>query len=130
MTHQIPDDLYYTREHYWIKPEEATATVGLTDHAQNDLGDVVYLELADAGAEYHASDQIGIVESVKSTVELYAPISGEIIRVHRALVESPDRINNDPYGDGWLAVFRLSDRSEIEELLSAADYGNVVEEGE
>jgi glycine cleavage system H protein len=127
---QIPDDLCYTREHYWIRPERGLATVGLTDHAQNELGDIVYIELPEKGAEYHAADQIGTMESVKTTIELYAPVSGVVAEVNDKLPESPDLINDDPYGQGWLVVFTLSDPSEIEDLLSAADYGNVVEEGE
>jgi glycine cleavage system H protein len=127
---QIPDDLYYTREHYWIRPEGDLATIGLTDYAQNELGDIVYLELPETDAEYHAADQIGTIESVKTTTELYAPVSGLVVEANDRLPASPELVNNDPYGQGWLAVFRLSDPSEIEELLSAADYGNVVEEGE
>ena len=130
MTGEIPNELYYTREHYWIKPERNKATIGLTDHAQNELGDVVCVELPDKGAEYHASDQIGIIESVKTTTELYAPISGEAVEVNDKLAGSPELVNHDPYGSGWLVVFELSDPSEIDDLLSAADYGNVVEEGE
>ena len=130
MRDQIPDDLYYTREHYWIRPEAGLATIGLTDHAQNELADVVYLALPEKDAEYHAADQIGTIESVKTTTELYAPVSGVIAEVNERLPGSPELVNNDPYGQGWLVVFRLSDPSETEDLLSAADYGNVVEEGE
>ena len=130
MPNEIPTELYYTREHYWIRPEGRTATVGLTDHAQNELGDIVYLELPEKGAEYHASDQIGTIESVKTTTELYAPVSGEVLEINEKLTVSLGLVNHDPYGEGWLVVFRLSDPSEIEDLLSAADYGNVVQEGE
>ena len=130
MTGEIPTDLYYVREHYWVRPEGKTAVVGLTDHAQNELGDIVYLELPEKGAEYHAADQIGTIESVKTSTELYAPVSGEVVEANEALAESPQYVNNDPYGRGWLVVFRLTDPAEIHDLLSAADYGNVVEEGE
>ena len=130
MGDEVPNDLYYTREHYWVRPERTRATVGLTDHAQNELGDVVYLELPERGVEYHAAEQIGIIESVKTTTELYAPISGEVVEVNERLANSPELVNNDPYGGGWLAVFRLTDPAELQDLLSAAAYGNVVEEGE
>ena len=130
MTAEIPSELYYTREHYWMRPERNRATVGLTDHAQNELGDIVYVEFPEKGLEYHASDQIGTIESVKTTTELYAPISGRVVEVNEKLAASPELVNHDPYGDGWLAVFELSDASEMDDLLSAADYGNVVQEGE
>ena len=130
MTGEIPVDLYYTREHYWVRPEGATATVGLTDHAQNELGDIVYLELPEKGAPYHASDQVGMIESVKTSTELYAPISGEVVESNEALATSPELVSNDPYGEGWLVVFRLTDPAEVSDLLSAADYGHLVEEGE
>ncbi len=127
---QIPEELLYTREHTWIKIEENEATIGLTDHAQNELSDIVYVKLPEAGAEYHIDDEIGQIESVKTTTELYAPLSGEVIEVNEALERSPHLINQDPYGSGWIARVKLSDPSEAGDLLPAEDYGHLVEEGE
>jgi glycine cleavage system H protein len=126
----IPYDLLYTREHYWLRVEGKAATFGLTDHAQNELGDVVFVELPDTGEDVEAAEKIGTIESVKTTTEIYVPVSGEIVEVNEKLEKSPDLVNHDPYGDGWIARLRMSDLSETEELLSAEDYGHVVEEGE
>lgn len=127
---QIPDDVLYTREHHWIRVEDSVATIGLTDHAQNELGDVVFVDLPEPGTEYHAADEMGCIESVKTSTDLYAPVSGSILEANPLLEKSPDLINRDPYGDGWLVRMKLTDISETEDLLSAEDYGNLVEEGE
>ena len=127
---QTPEDLLYTREHHWIKLEGNVATFGVTDHAQNELGDVVFVKLPEVGTEYHAADEIGEIESVKASVELYAPLSGKVIEVNEALDGSPELVNEDPYGQGWMARVMLSDASEVEDLLAAEDYGHLVQEGE
>jgi len=127
---QVPMDLLYNRDHYWIRVEDGFASFGLTDHAQNDLGDVVYVNLPAVGEEYHASEEIGEIESVKTHTELFAPLSGEIVEVNDALDNSPGLVNQDPYGAGWMARIKLSDPSEASELISAEDYGHIVEEGE
>ena len=126
----MPGDLLYTREHHWIKLEGNVATFGMTDHAQNELGDLVFVKLPETGTEYHAADEIGELESVKTSVELYVPLSGEIIEVNEALEGTPDLINHDPYGQGWLTRIKLSDPSEVEDLLAPEDYGHLVQEGE
>jgi len=127
---QVPMDLLYNRDHYWVRLENGFASFGLTDHAQNDLGDVVYVNLPEVGEEYHASEEIGEIESVKTHTELFTPLSGEIVEVNEALENSPDLVNQDPYGAGWMARIKLSDPSEAGELISADDYGHIVEEGE
>ena len=127
---QVPRDLLYNRDHYWIRLEAGVASFGITDHAQNELGDVVYLKLPEVGEEYHASEEIGEVESVKTHTELFAPLSGEVVEVNDALGPSPHLLNHDPYGAGWIATLKLSDPSEAEDLISAEDYGHLVEEGE
>ena len=127
---QVPMDLLYNRDHYWVRLEDCFASFGLTDHAQNDLGDVVYVSLPEVGNEFHASEEIGEIESVKTHTELFAPLSGEIVEVNSTLESSPDLVNQDPYGDGWMARIKLSDPSEAGDLISADDYGHIVEEGE
>jgi len=127
---QVPMDLLYNRDHYWVRLEDGFAVFGLTDHAQNDLGDVVYVNLPEVGDEFHASEEIGEIESVKTHTELFAPLSGEIVEVNEALESSPDLVNQDPYGSGWMARVKLSDLSEPGDLISADDYGHIVEEGE
>ena len=126
----IPRDLLYNRDHYWIGIDGEVATFGLTEHAQNELGDIVYLKTPDVGNEYHATDEIGEIASVKTHTELYAPISGEILEVNEALDETPSLVNEDPYGEGWIARIRISDPSEVEDLIAREDYGHLGEEGE
>lgn len=127
---EIPPGLCYTREHHWVRVEDDAVTVGLTDHAQNELGDVVYVELPEVGTELHPSGEMGVVESVKTTTELYAPISGVVAEVNADLERSPDLINRDPYGEGWLVKLKMSDASEIEDMLTPEDYGHALEEGD
>jgi len=127
---QIPMDLLYNRDHYWVRLEDGSAFFGLTDHAQNELGDVVYISLPEVGNEFHAAEEIGEIESVKTHTELFTPLSGEVVEVNDSLESSPDLINQDPYGAGWLVRLKLSDSSETEELISGDDYGHLVEEGE
>ena len=128
---QVPMDLLYNRDHYWIRLEDGFASFGVTDHAQNELGDVVYIiKLPEVGDEYHAADEIGEIESVKAHTELFAPLSGEVVEVNDALEDSPGLVNQDPYGAGWIARLKLSDPSEADDLISAEDYGHLVEEGE
>ena len=127
---QPPRDLLYNRDHYWIKIEDDIACFGLTEHAQNELGDVVFLQLPEVGDEFHGSDEIGEVESVKTHTELYAPLAGKIREINDALEHSPSIVNEDPYGEGWIARIKMTDLSEAQELISAEDYGHIVEEGE
>lgn len=118
-----PSELKYASSHEWARLEEdGTVTVGITDHAQNSLGDVVFVELPEVGAEYGAGEEAAVVESVKAASDIYAPISGEVIAVNDALEESPETVNEYPYSDGWFFRLQPSDVSELEKLLSAEDY--------
>lgn len=123
----VPEDLQYTRTHEWVRIEDEVATIGITDHAQEELGDVVFVELPESGATFDAGDSFGAVESVKAVSDLYAPVGGEVVEVNSALEDAPEKINEDPYGEGWILKLRVSDAGD---LLSAADYERVVEEEE
>jgi glycine cleavage system H protein len=117
-----PDDLRYSRTHEWVRAEGDTATIGITDFAQNELGDVVYLELPEVGRTLQKGDVFGTVESVKAVSDLYAPVSGEVIEVNEELPESPEEINQDPYVRGWMIIMTMEDPSELEDLLTAKQY--------
>ena len=121
----VPGDLQYTKSHEWVRVEGDVATVGITDHAQDELGDVVFVELPETGATLAAGDSFGAVESVKAVSDLYAPVGGEVVEVNSALEDSPEKINEDPYGEGWILKLQVSDRAD---LLSAADYEKLLEE--
>lgn len=117
-----PDDLRYARTHEWVRAEGDTATIGITDFAQNELGDVVYLELPEVGRTLQQNDVFGTVESVKAVSDLYAPVSGEVIEVNDELPDSPEEINQDPYVRGWMIIVKMDDPTELNELLSATQY--------
>lgn len=117
-----PDDLLYHREHEWVRVEDDSATIGISDYAQNALGDVVYVDLPAVGDDLSAGDVIGEIESVKSTSDLYAPVSGTVTEVNQEVINKPEVINNEPYGSGWLFRVTLSDRSELDELMGAEEY--------
>ena len=121
----IPQDLQYTRSHEWVRTEGDTATVGISDHAQDELGDVVFVELPDEGATFDAGESFGTVESVKAVSDVYAPVSGEVVEVNSSLEDAPEKINDDPYGEGWLVKLRTSGGAD---LLSPEEYEKVVEE--
>jgi glycine cleavage system H protein len=121
----VPQDLSYTRSHEWMRCEDDIATVGITDHAQDELGDVVFVELPEEGASFKAGDAFGTVESVKAVSDLYAPVGGEVVEVNQTLNDSPERINEDPYGGGWMIRLRISEEGD---LLSAEEYERVLEE--
>ena len=123
----VPGDLQYTRTHEWVRREGDTATVGITDHAQDELGDVVFVELPEEGATFGAGDAFGTIESVKAVSDLYAPVGGEVVEVNSALDDVPEKVNEDPYGDGWIVRLRVSGEGD---LLSAAEYERVLEEEE
>jgi glycine cleavage system H protein len=118
----VPPDLRYTKSHEWMKIEGDTATIGITDHAQEELGDIVYIELPEVGRVLSADDPFGTVESVKAVSELYAPVSGEVIAVNDALVGGEAVINDSPYESGWMIKVRLKNSSEAESLLDADAY--------
>lgn len=123
-----PEDLSYSETHEWAKVEGGVATVGLTDHAQSELGDIVYLELPELGAEVKAGAEFGVVESVKAASDLYAPLSGKVVEVNDAATREPALVNRDCYGDGWLVKIQLKDSSEVENLKTAAEYKEFIGE--
>jgi glycine cleavage system H protein len=124
-----PNELKYAASHEWARVEEdGTVTVGITDHAQIALGDVVFVELPEVGTVFSAGQEAGVVESVKAASDVYAPVSGEVIEVNEALEEAPEAINADPYGDGWFYKIRPSDASELDGLLTADQYQDECEE--
>ncbi len=125
---EIPEDCLYTREHEWIRIEDSTGVVGITDYAQESLGDVVYVELPNVGDRFDAGEVFGNVESVKAVSELYMPMAGEVIEVNEGLSESPELINQDPYGEGWMIKVALADPEETSDLLSPAEYADFIEE--
>ncbi len=119
----IPSDLKYTASHEWVRDNgDGTISVGITDHAQEALGDLVHLELPDVGAEYGAEDGCAVAESVKAASDIYAPVSGIVIEINEAVQDSPELVNSDPYGDGWLFTLRVEDEAELDGLLSAEAY--------
>jgi glycine cleavage system H protein len=121
----IPDDRQYTRSHEWVLAEEGTVTIGITDHAQEELGDVVFVELPDVGDTIGAGDSFGTVESVKAVSDLYTPVGGEVVEINSSLEDAPEKINDDPYGEGWIVKLSTSEEAD---LLSPEEYGKVVEE--
>jgi glycine cleavage system H protein len=124
------EELRYTDSHEWVRVEGEIGTVGITDHAQKQLGEIVYLELPEVGHLYNAGDEFGTVESVKAVSELFTPVSGEIVEVNKSAVSEPGIINDDPFGDGWLIRLKLSTDQEVARLMSAEDYAKYVREEE
>lgn len=119
---KINDDLLYTEDDEWIRVEGEEATVGISDYAQNSLSDIVYLELPSVGDTFGKGDSFGVVESVKAAADLYMPVSGEVVAVNEALVDRPELVNEDPYGEAWMVRIRLTDTSELDELMDASAY--------
>jgi glycine cleavage system H protein len=117
-----PQEFLYTKEHEWIRVDEKIGTIGITDYAQKELGDIVYVELAKPGEHVAANESLGTVESVKAVSEIYSPVSGEVTAVNAKLQNHPEVLNADPHGEAWLVQVRLSDRREIEKLMSADEY--------
>jgi glycine cleavage system H protein len=118
----VPEDLHYSKDHEWIRVENGVGTIGITDHAQNSLGDVVYVELPKAGDTFDSNESFGSVESVKAVSEIFMPVSGEIIEVNESLQDEPEKVNNDPYGDAWMIRVKIKNPGEVDSLLSAAEY--------
>jgi glycine cleavage system H protein len=123
----VPEKLQYTRSHEWVRTEGDTATIGITDYAQDELGDIVFVELPEEGANFDVGDSFGTVESVKAVSDIYTPVGGEVVEVNEALNDTPEKINEDPYGDGWIIKLRVSGEGD---LLSASDYEQFLEEEE
>jgi glycine cleavage system H protein len=124
----VPKDLKYSEEHEWVQVEEDLATVGITDYAQTELGDIVFVELPEVGDPVTQSEPLGTVEAVKAVSEIYAPVSGEVVEVNEMLEATPQLINQDPYGDGWLVKVKLVDGKELDNLLSSEEYRELIGE--
>ena len=122
----VPDDRKYTQEHEWVQVEGEIGIVGVTDFAASELGDVVFVELPEVGAEFSQGDTVGTIESVKAVADLFLPVSGEIVEVNEAVGDSPELLNKDPLDDGWLLKVRLADASELEQLLDAGAYNKLI----
>jgi glycine cleavage system H protein len=125
MTHDVRDGLKYTKTHEWVKLAGTKAKIGITDHAQHELTDIVFVELPTVGKEINKGEELCVVESVKSVSQVYAPVSGKIIAVNSKLDDSPEVINNSPYDDGWLVEIEIKDKAEVNTLLDAAEYKKV-----
>jgi glycine cleavage system H protein len=124
----IPVELRYTNEHEWVRVEENIAIVGITDYAQSELGDIVFVELPSVGKEVKQMEPFGTIEAVKAVSDLFSPVTGKVIEVNSALDNDPMVINRDPYGEGWIIKVELSDRSEVDELLDSTSYKDVIGE--
>jgi len=127
MSFDVPDDLRYLESHEWVRVSGDTAEVGITEFAQDELGDVVFVELPEEGAELTAGDDFGVVESIKAVSDVYAPVSGTVTAVNDKLRDEPELLNEDPFGDGWMLEVEIADESEIDDLLSPAAYRDQVE---
>jgi glycine cleavage system H protein len=123
----IPENLKYTKDHEWIRVEGEEAYVGITDYAQGELGDIVFLEIETEGEELAKEEVFGTIEAVKTVSDMFMPVSGEVLEVNEKLEETPEVVNKDPYGDGWLIKIKLTDTSELDELLDAAAYKKLLE---
>ena len=122
----IPSNLQYTKDHEWVKIENGVATIGITDFAQGELGDIVFVELPEVGKSFNAGDTFGTIEAVKTVTDLFSPISGNIVAINEGLDNDPGKVNSDPYGDGWLVKIRLSDPDEKDELMSSIAYEEII----
>ena len=125
-----PDDRHYAASHEWVRVDGEIGTIGITEHAQKELGEIVYLELPEVGHIYNAEEEFGTVESVKAVSELFTPVSGEVVEINKGAVAEPGIVNDDPYGDGWLIKVKLSTDEEIAKLMSAEKYAEYVREEE
>jgi glycine cleavage system H protein len=128
MTMEFPDELKYTEEHEWVLLEDGVVTVGISDFAQDALGDVVFVELPEVGTVLEVGKPFGVVESVKAVSDVYAPVSGEVIEINEELQDTPELINTSPYEDGWMIKVKLADNTELDDLMDADDYQEFVEE--
>jgi glycine cleavage system H protein len=119
---KIPEDLHYSKDHEWVRVEGDVAVAGITDYAQDSLGDVVYVELPKPGDEFAANESFGSVESVKAVSEVFSPVSGEVVEANETLNDEPEKVNQDPYGEGWMIRVKMSNPGEVDSLLTAAEY--------
>ncbi|MFV9568416.1 glycine cleavage system protein GcvH [Thermoanaerobacter mathranii] len=124
---EVLEGLYYSKDHEWVKVEGDKAYIGITDYAQHSLGNIVYIELPEVGAELNAGDVLGVVESVKAASDVYTPVDGKVLKVNNAIVDDPSLVNNDPYGS-WMILVELKDRSQLENLMTAEEYKKFLDE--
>lgn len=122
----VPENLKYTKDHEWAKIEGDVATIGITDYAQGELGDVVFVELPEVGSALNAGDTFGTIEAVKAVADLYAPLSGEVVEINPELESTPEKVNQDPYGDGWMIKIKLSNPGEVDALMDAEKYKELI----
>ncbi|NHN48383.1 glycine cleavage system protein GcvH [Halostella sp. JP-L12] len=127
MSFDVPDDLGYMESHEWARNDDGTVRVGITDFAQDELGDVVFVELPDVGDDVAKDDEFGVIESIKAVSDLYAPVSGEVTAVNEQLFDAPELVNEDPFGEGWMMEIEASDPGELDDLMSADQYRKQVE---
>ena len=127
---EVRTELKYLSSHEWVLIEDGVATIGVSDHAQELLGDLVYVELPEEGSSIAAGDSVGVIESVKAASDTYAPLTGEVIEINGELEDSPEKINDDPYGDGWMYKIKLEDPDEVGDLLDADAYSNTIADDE
>ena len=127
---EIPKELRYSREHEWVAVDDGIATIGITDFAQEQLGDIVYIELPETGTQVTKDDKFGVVESVKAVSDVYSPVTGTVVAVNTGLPTSPETVNEEPYGDGWMIRVEMSDAEELNDLMTAAEYEKFIEEAE
>ena len=118
----VPEDLHYSKDHEWVRVDGDQAIIGITDYAQNSLGDVVYVELPKAGDEFAANESFGSVESVKAVSEVFTPVAGAVVKINESLADEPETVNSDPYGDGWMIRVKMANPGEVDSLLTAAEY--------
>ncbi len=126
----VPEDLRYSEEHEWARVEGELVRIGITDYAQHQLGDVVYVELPEEGDSFGFMEPFGVIESVKAASDLYAPVAGTVVEINAELEDAPELVNEDPYGDGWMIVIEPDDLSDLDNLLSPAEYAAMIEEEE
>jgi glycine cleavage system H protein len=125
-----PSEYLYSREHEWVRVEEDVCVLGITEFAQQELGEVVFVELPEAGQVFDANDELGTIESVKAVAEVYTPVAGEIVEVNEAVVDDPELLNEDPHGEGWLVKVRFSSAADLKSLMNAEQYEEYVKSGE
>ena len=123
---EIPQGLKYSKEHEWVTAEDSVATIGITDHAQSQLGEIVYIELPAVGEKVSKDDPFGVIESVKAVSDIYAPVSGTVVEVNEDLPESPEVVNEDCYGDGWLIKVKMNDMSDLDDLMDHEEYAEMI----
>ena len=118
----VPEDLHYSKDHEWVRVKDGVASIGITDYAQNSLGDVVYVELPKKGDEFATNEPFGSVESVKAVSEVFTPVAGTIAEINEQLNDTPEKVNSDPYGEGWMVKLKMANPGEVDSLLTAAEY--------